>query len=51
MKFRICPNPDCGASLDHGEICDCKKKKTVPVAREQPQEKPMPDKRSSSYSL
>lgn len=24
MKFIVCP--ECGAHLDHGESCDCKKK-------------------------
>lgn len=26
MKYVICPV--CGSNLDHGEICDCTKKKT-----------------------
>lgn len=36
MKFKTCP--DCGASLDFGETCDCKKESdtaaTVPPSRE-----------------
>jgi len=29
MILRACP--DCGASLDPGERCDCQKEKTAPV--------------------
>lgn len=29
MVLRACP--DCGASLDPGERCDCQKEKTAPV--------------------
>ena len=30
MSYRKCP--DCGAGLDPGEVCDCKKKESVPAA-------------------
>lgn len=42
MQYKTCP--DCGANLDPGEICDCKKE-TAPLARERPQIK------ESNFSL
>lgn len=32
MKFSVCP--DCGAHLDHGEVCDCRAKKEPPPVYE-----------------
>lgn len=32
MKYKVCP--DCGASLDFNEICDCKKENGLPHANE-----------------
>ena len=34
MQYKVCP--DCGAHLDHGEPCDCKKEETAPLSRERP---------------
>ena len=36
-KFVVCP--DCGATLDHNEKCDCKKEKGTPPKGESAKEK------------
>lgn len=37
MKFYECP--DCGANLDHGEICDCR----APEPTQNPEPTPEPE--------
>ena len=42
MKFYECP--DCGANLDHGEICDCRSNEpTQPTPPDQPTPEPTPE--------
>lgn len=41
-QFKTCP--ECGANLDFGEMCDCRRdeKETAPLSRERPQAKEIP---------
>lgn len=41
MKFYECP--DCGANLDHGEICDCRESEPTPP--DQPTPEPAPQRK------